>query len=140
MFPSETKILVVDDSSFSRNVMKNGLKELGYYKIAEAEDATKAQESLLKEEKAGAPFQLMIADIHMPEINGLELLEWVRSREQTKNLPLILVTTSQDRGHVIKAASLGVSHFMVKPFDVKGLQERLAAVWTRHGQHFMKKT
>ena len=80
----------------------------------------------------------MIADIHMPEMTGLELLKWVRAREKSKSLPVIIVTTSQEREDVIRAATLGVSHFMVKPFDPVTLKERLGSVWERHGQHHQK--
>lgn len=138
MFPENTKILIVDDSTFSRNIIKSGLKELKYWRLYEAESASAAQESIIAEEKNGEPIQLMIADIHMPEMTGLELLKWVRAREKSKSLPVIIVTTSQEREDVIRAATLGVSHFMVKPFDPVTLKERLGSVWERHGQHHQK--
>ncbi len=136
MFPSDTKILIVDDSSFSRNIVKSGLKELKYWKLFEAENAKVAQESVLNEEKTGQPIQLMICDVHMPEMTGIELLKWVRSREQTKGLPVIILTSSQEKSEVVHAAKLGVSHFMIKPFDVATLRDRLHSAWEKHGLFF----
>lgn len=136
MFPSDSKILVVDDSSFSRNIVKSGLKELQYWKLIEAETAKAAQEAVLDEEKTAQPVQLMICDVHMPEMTGIELLKWVRSREQTKGLPVIILTSSQEKSEVIQAAKLGVSHFMIKPFDVATLKDRLNSAWEKHGQSF----
>lgn len=136
MFPADAKILIVDDSSFSRNIVKNGLKELSYWKLFEAESAKSAQEIVLNEEKSAQPIQLLVCDIHMPEMTGIELLKWVRSREQTKGMPVIILTSSQEKSEVIHAAKLGVSHFMIKPFDVATLKDRLTSAWEKHGQSF----
>lgn len=136
MFPTDAKILIVDDSSFSRNIIKNGLKELKYWKLFEAENAKTAQEYLLSEEKTSQPIHLMICDVHMPEMTGIELLKWVRSREQTKGLPVIILTSSQEKAEVIAAAKMGVSHFMIKPFDLMTLKDRLQSAWDKHGQTF----
>lgn len=136
MFPSEAKILIVDDSSFSRNIVKNGLKELKYWKLFEAENAKAAQEHLLTEEKTGQPISLVICDVHMPEMTGIEFLKWARSREQSKGLPVIILTSSQEKSEVVNAAKLGVSHFMIKPFDVMTLKDRLLSAWEKHGQTF----
>lgn len=138
MFPSESKILVVDDSTFSRNIVKNGLKEMKFWKLYEAENAASAQVSLAQEFKSGEPIQLMICDIHMPNMTGLELLKWVRARDAFKNLPVIIITSSQEKTEVLEAAKLGVSHFMIKPFDALTLRDRVIAAWEKHGQHYSK--
>jgi len=116
--------------------VKNGLKELKYWKLFEAENAKSAQENILGEEKTGLPIHLMICDVHMPEMTGIELLKWVRSREQTKGLPVIILTSSQEKSEVVQAAALGVSHFMIKPFDVGTLKDRLQSAWVKHGYAF----
>jgi two-component system chemotaxis response regulator CheY len=139
MFPADSKVLVVDDSSFSRNIVKNGLKELSFWRVYEAESAAVAQAAIEREEKSDSPIQLMIADIHMPEMTGIELLKWVRGRDLSKGLPVIIITSSQEKSEVVHAAKLGVSHFMIKPFDVNILKDRLVSAWSKHGQHFSKK-
>ena len=139
MFPADSKILIVDDSSFSRNIVKNGLKELKYWKLYEAENAINAQIALAQEVKAGDPIQLMIADIHMPDMTGIELLRWARARDIFKTLPVIIITSSQEKSEVVEAAKLGVSHFLIKPFDAQTLKDRLFAAWEKHGQFYSKK-
>jgi two-component system chemotaxis response regulator CheY len=136
MFPSDSKILIVDDSSFSRTIVKNGLKDLKYWKMYEAENAVNAQIVLAQEFKNNDPIQLLICDIHMPEMSGLELLKWVRARDAFKNLPVIIITSSQEKKEVVEAAKLGVSHFMIKPFGADTLKERLTAAWSKHGQQY----
>ncbi len=140
MFPSDAKILIVDDSSFSRNIVKNGLKELKFWKLYEAENAVNAQVTLAQEFKAADPVQLLICDIHMPEMTGIELLRWARARDVFKSLPVIIITSSQEKAEVVEAAKLGVSHFMIKPFDALTLKDRLSAAWEKHGQFYNKKT
>ncbi len=137
MFPADAKILIVDDSSFSRNIVKSGLKELKYWKLFEADNAKVAQETVLQEEKTNHPIQLMICDVHMPEMSGIELLTWIRSRKETKGMPVIILTSSQEKAEVIQAAKLGVSHFMIKPFDIAILKDRLGSAWDKHGQSFL---
>ena len=134
MFPVDAKILIVDDSNFSRTVLKNGLKEMKYWKILEAESAKNAKSLLIEDEQVMQPVHLMIADVHMPEINGIELLRWVRAQEKIKNMPVIILTTAQEKTAILEAGKLGVSHYMIKPFDVSTLKDRLTSAWEKHGQ------
>ncbi|NJL23939.1 MAG: response regulator [Calothrix sp. SM1_5_4] len=138
MFPPDSKILIVDDSSFARTVLKGGLKDLKFWKIIEADNAKVAQRVLEEDEQIQDPVSLLIADIHMPEMSGLELLKWVRSHERLKNLPVIILTSSQEKGEILVAGKLGVSHFMIKPFDVNTLRDRLGSAWERHGQKYLE--
>lgn len=138
MFPADSKILVVDDSTFARRIVKNSLVELKYWKIAEAETAKHAQDFLLHEEQEQKPIHLLICDIHMPNMSGIELLKWVRGKERLKGLPVIILTSSQERSEILEAGKLGVSHFLIKPFDTAVLRERLENTWTKHGQKWVE--
>lgn len=134
MFPSEAKILIVDDSNFARNALKSSLRELQYWKIAEAAEAKNAK-ALLYESEAD-PVHLLIADIHMPDMSGLQLLEWVRGQEKTKDLPVIMLTSSQEKSEILAAGKLGISHYIIKPFDTAGLKEKITSTWQKHGQKY----
>lgn len=136
MFPADSKILIVDDSSFARTIVKNGLKELKYWKILEADNAKAAIMLLNEEEQKKNPVHLVILDVHMPEFSGLDLLRWVRNQERYKSLPVIILTTVQEKGGILDAGKLGVSHYMIKPFDVPTLKERIASTWQKHGQKY----
>lgn len=138
MFPADTKILIVDDSSFARTILKNSLRELKFWKILEAQDAKEAKAHLEDPENAGDPIHLVICDIHMPEATGLQLLQWIREREFTKNLPVIILTASQDKSDILEAGRLAASQFIIKPFDTASLRDRMTATWNKHGQRYLE--
>ncbi len=136
MFPSDAKILIVDDSNFARTMLKNSLRELKFWKILEAADAKTAHALMIEDEQKKDPVQLVIVDIHMPEVNGLMLLKWIREQEATKTMPVIIVTSSQEKNEILEAGKLGASHYVVKPFDMKTLKEKMISTWQKHGQKF----
>jgi two-component system chemotaxis response regulator CheY len=138
MFPTDTKVLIVDDSNFARNILKNSLKELGFWKILEADAAKQAQSLLSEEEQVKDPVHLIVTDVHMPEMSGLELLKWIRSHATWKDMPVIILTTSQEKTEILEAGKLGVSHFIIKPFDTATLADRMASTWNKHGEAFVK--
>ena len=94
MFPEATKILIVDDSSFARTMLRNGLRDIGFHQILEASTASEAQMTLLSPEHESPPIGLIISDIHMPGMTGLELLRWVRQQPAFKGIALLLLTSS----------------------------------------------
>ncbi len=139
MFPADSKILIIDDSSFTRSFLKGCLKELGFQKVLEAEKPSVAQSLLTHPDQVTAPVHLMICDIHMPEMTGLDLVRWTRSREELKTLPIIVITTSQEKSDILDAGRLGVSNFIIKPFDAAMLKDRITNTWVRFGKaHYEK--
>lgn len=136
MFPVDAKILLVDDSSFSRTALKTGLKEMKYWKIMEASDAKIAKSIFQEPEQQTDPIHLLICDIHMPNMSGIDLVRWLRSQELTKNLPVIILTSSQDRTEILEAGKIGVSHYMIKPFDALTLKDKINSTWHKHGQSY----
>lgn len=136
MFPTDSKILMIDDSSFARGMLKNALKELKFWKILEAKDAKSAQVLLQEPEQRKDPIHLIITDIHMPEVNGLEFLRWVRAQPDFKAVPVIVLTSSQEKTEILEAGKLGASHYIVKPFDSRMLGEKMASTWAKHGQKY----
>ena len=138
MFPPDAKILIVDDSNFARSMLKNCLRDLKFWKILEAADAKTAQALMLEDEQQKDPVHLVIVDIHMPDVSGLALLKWLRDREQLKGLPVIIITSSQEKSEILEAGKLGASHYIVKPFDVATLKEKIASTWQKHGIKFLE--
>jgi two-component system chemotaxis response regulator CheY len=136
MFPADAKIMIVDDSSFARTMLKNSLRELKYWKILEAGEGKAAQGLILGDEQRNDPIHLLILDIHMPELDGLSLLKWLREQEAYKELPVIIITSSQQRHEIIEAGKLGVSQYIVKPFETGILREKIGSTWVKHGQKF----
>ena len=132
MFGPETKILVVDDSLNHRQLIFDGLKKLGYKKIVTSENVNDAFMKLNSEMENGYPFDLVLSDLNMPGLSGLDFLKMVRETEQFKLTPFLLITTESEKGAVIQAAINGVSSYIVKPFSVETLAKRLGEAWKKH--------
>lgn len=114
------KILVVDDFSTMRRIVKNLLRQIGYSNIEEAEDGEQAYSKL----KNGG-FGFVVSDWNMPNMDGLELLKKVRSDDQLKNLPVLMVTAEAEKEKVITAIQAGVNNYIVKPFTGEVLKEKM---------------
>lgn len=118
------KLLVVDDSSTMRRIIKNTLSRLGYEDILEGEDGVQGWNVLNENSDIG----MLITDWNMPEMNGLELVKKVRADARFADLPIIMVTTEGGKTEVITALKAGVNNYIVKPFTPQVLKEKLAAV------------
>lgn len=118
------KLLVVDDSSTMRRIIKNTLARLGYKDILEGEDGVQGWAVLNENPDMG----MLITDWNMPEMNGLELVKKVRADARFRDLPIIMVTTEGGKAEVITALKAGVNNYIVKPFTPQVLKEKLAAV------------
>ncbi|SFM50478.1 response regulator [Thermodesulforhabdus norvegica] len=116
-------VLIVDDFATMRRIIRNILRDLEFKKILEAEDGTAAVD-ILKTQKV----DLIISDWNMPKMTGLELLKWVRSNEDTKDLPFLMVTAEAQKENVIEAVKAKVSNYIVKPFTAQTLAEKLEKI------------
>ncbi|MCX6074501.1 MAG: chemotaxis response regulator CheY [Campylobacterales bacterium] len=118
------KLLVVDDSSTMRRIIKNTLSRLGYENVLEGEDGIQGWNVL----NENTDISMLITDWNMPEMNGLELVRKVRADARFNDLPIIMVTTEGGKAEVITALKAGVNNYIVKPFTPQVLKEKLAAV------------
>ena len=118
------KILVVDDSSTMRRIIKNTLARLGYKDILEGADGVEGWAQM----DANPDIEMLITDWNMPEMNGLELVKKVRADDRFTDLPIIMVTTEGGKSEVITALKAGVNNYIVKPFTPQVLKEKLAVV------------
>ncbi len=118
------KILVVDDSSTMRRIIKNTLGRLGHKDVLEAEDGAVGWKVMTENDD----IDILITDWNMPEMNGLELVQKVREQDKYEDLPIIMVTTEGGKTEVITALKAGVNNYIVKPFTPQVLQEKLEAV------------
>jgi len=118
------KLLVVDDSSTMRRIIKNTLARLGHKDVLEGADGVEGWNQM----NSNPDIDMLITDWNMPEMNGLELVKKVRADERFKDLPIIMVTTEGGKAEVITALKAGVNNYIVKPFTPQVLKEKLAAV------------
>ena len=112
------KILLVDDSRTIRNIQKNVLKQLGHTDVLEAEDGVQALDKF-KENTPG----LVLIDWNMPNMDGITLVRKIR--ETDKAVPLIMCTTEAEKSCVLEAIKAGVNSYIVKPFTVGSLGEKI---------------
>jgi two-component system, chemotaxis family, chemotaxis protein CheY len=117
-------VLVVDDFATMRRIIKNVLKQIGFTNISEADDGKSALK-LLKNET----FDLVLCDWNMPEMPGIELLRKVRSDDQLKGLPFVLVTAETQKDNIMEAVKAGVSNYIVKPFTAEVVEEKLKKIF-----------
>lgn len=120
------KILVVDDFSTMRRIIKNLLRDLGFNNTQEADDGNTAL-PLLK----NGDFDFVITDWNMPGMSGLELLKAIRSDEKLKSLPVLMVTAEAKRDQIIEAAQSGVNGYIIKPFTAATLKEKTEKIFER---------
>lgn len=118
------KLLVVDDSSTMRRIIKNTLERLGHTDILEAEHGLEAWDLLSQNDDV----KVVITDWNMPEMNGLELVEKIRAEQKYEDMPIIMVTTEGGKAEVITALKSGVNNYIVKPFTPQVLKEKLEDV------------
>ncbi len=122
----DIKILVVDDFSTMRRIIKNLLKELGLTNVVEADDGATALPIL----KAGG-IEFLITDWNMPNMTGIELLQHVRSDPNLCDIPVLMVTAEAKREQIIAAAQAGVNGYVVKPFTAVTLKEKIDKIFER---------
>lgn len=122
------KILVVDDFSTMRRIVRNLLVEIGFSNplIQEADDGNNALAML-----RAAPFDLVVTDWNMPNMTGIDLLRAIRAEATLKGLPVLMVTAENNRDQIIAAAQAGVNGYVVKPFTAATLQEKLGKIFER---------
>ena len=126
MLDLSLKVLIVDDFSTMRRIIKNLLKQIGYKSIDEAEDGVQA---LSKLQDGG--YGLVVSDWNMPNMDGLDLLKAVRQDPAIKDLPVLMVTAEAEKDKVITAIQAGVNNYVVKPFTGEILKERLDKIFDK---------
>jgi two-component system chemotaxis response regulator CheY len=120
------KILVVDDFSTMRRIVKNLLRDLGFNNCQEADDGSTALPML----KTGS-FDFVVTDWNMPGMQGIDLLRAIRADEKLAHIPVLLVTAEAKKEQIIAAAQAGVNGYIVKPFTAATLKEKIEKIFER---------
>lgn len=115
------RFLVVDDSATMRRIVVNSLQRVGFTDVVEAGDGAEALEKM-------DSIDFIITDWNMPKLSGAELTRAIRAREDTKGLPVLMVTARSVRDDILSAMEAGVDSYVVKPFTPQVLREKIDAV------------
>ena len=118
------RVLIVDDFSTMRRIIKNILRQLGFANIIEADDGSAAWEILNKDQ-----VDFIISDWNMPQMTGIELLRKVRASEEFADLPFLMVTAEAQQENIIEAVQAKVSNYIVKPFTAETLGQKIDKIF-----------
>lgn len=118
------QVLVVDDFSTMRRIIKNILRQLGFSNIHEADDGTTAWEVLNKNK-----IDFIISDWNMPQMTGIDLLRKVRASDEFANMPFLMVTAEGLQENIIEAVQAKVSNYIVKPFTAETLGQKIDKIF-----------
>lgn len=120
------KILVVDDFSTMRRIIKNLLRDLGFTNISEADDGQTALPML-----ESSDFDFLITDWNMPGMTGIDLLKAVRADARLSSIPVLMVTAEAKKEQIVEAAQAGVNGYVVKPFTAETLKAKIEKIFER---------
>jgi two-component system chemotaxis response regulator CheY len=115
------KVLVVDDVTFIRKVVRKSLSELGIAEVIECSDAAEAVKKLRRHS-----FDLIISDWNLPTMSGYDLLEFVRNHERLKGTPFLMLTAQADKVEVAAQTTSSISDFLAKPFSAEDLEQKIS--------------
>ncbi len=120
------KVIVVDDSSVMRQIIKNNLKQLGFEQsnLVDAEDGEQALKKMNED-----TIDLVISDWNMPRMTGIDFLKAIRADGAMKELPFLMVTSEADKEKIMEAVQAGVNQYIVKPFNATQLEEKIKEIF-----------
>jgi two-component system chemotaxis response regulator CheY len=122
--PASIACLIVDDQQTMRSLVRSGLQQLGFVQTYEAVDGEEGLRQMLMR-----PIGLVISDFNMPKLDGLGLLRAIRSHPPIQKTAFIMLTGRADKELVQRAVQFGVNNYLVKPFTVGTLKEKIEAVF-----------
>ncbi len=126
MSRTDLRFLIVDDFSTMRRIVRSLLKEMGYTNADEAEDGVAAIAKLRAQ-----PFDFVVSDINMPNMNGFELLQAIKADDELRHLPVLMVTAEARKEDIVQAAQSGAAGYIVKPFTKATLEEKVERIMQR---------
>jgi two-component system, chemotaxis family, chemotaxis protein CheY len=123
------RVLIVDDHPLTLTMLRDILKQLGFSKVREANDGDQALK-ILNNDDIG----LVFTDLNMPNMSGTEVIQGIRGKAATKNLPVIVISGEGDQDVVVKAMKAGANNFIVKPFSTQIIKEKIMQVLSKRAR------
>ena len=120
---SDIKVIIIDDDMTTRRIITRLIKQIGFTDFDEAADGQQAYDMMQEKD-----YGLILSDLDMPVMNGMELLDKVRADQKLMAKPFIMITANDDRENIIQAVKSKVSQYIVKPFTMPALREKIEKV------------
>ena len=121
----DLKILVVDDFSATRTILINQLSNLGYSNTVVSEDCFSALARL-----KSALFDLVVTDLSMSDMSGLDLLKKIRTDSELKHIPVLMITSEDLQGNIVTAIKAGLNDYIIRPFREHTFKQKLEKIFT----------
>ena len=121
----DLKILVVDDFSATRTILINQLSNLGYSNMVVSEDGFSALARL-----KSALFDLVVTDLSMSDMSGLDLLKKIRTDSELKHIPVLMITSDDLQGNIVTAIKAGLNDYIIRPFREQTFKQKLDKIFT----------
>ena len=125
----DSRILVIDDSEFSRALLKTALGKIGFHNVHYTESSIEGWELIANSHVEGNPFDLVITDLNMPELDGVHLIQKIKEDPVSRNQKVIVVSADADMGIKMVCKALGVLAYFTKPIKPRSLEEGLFAIF-----------
>ena len=122
---NDLKILIVDDFSATRTILINQLSNLGYSNTVVSEDGFSALARL-----KSALFDLVVTDLSMSDMSGLDLLKKIRTDSELKHIPVLMITSEDFQGNIISAIKAGLNDYIIRPFEEHTFKQKLEKIFT----------
>lgn len=135
--PGVTKnlsILIVEDSDAGIAFLRQELKGIGFEHIVMAKNGAEGLEKARESARIGIPFELVIADINMPKMDGLQMVEKFKEEDSLRGIPVMIVSAERDMGKVLKAINLGVQQYIIKPYSRNDLKDKIISIFNQMGK------
>ena len=121
----DLRILVVDDFSATRTILINQLSNLGYSNTVVSEDGFSALARL-----KSALFDLVVTDLSMSDMSGLDLLKKIRTDSELKHIPVLMITSEDLQGNIVTAIKAGLNDYIIRPFEEHTFKQKLEKIFT----------
>jgi len=123
------KVLIVDDHPLTLSMLRQIMKQLGFDDVREAHDGNLALDILDNED-----IKLVFTDLNMPNMSGIEVIQSIRGKAETRELPVIVVSGEGDQDIVVSAMQAGADNFIVKPFAAQTIKEKILEVLSKRAR------
>jgi len=124
----EKNFLICDDYESMRVMMTDSLRSLGVTKITTATSGNEGFQTILDKIAQKNPIEFVLTDLMMENGSGIDLAKLIRGNPTTKHLPILMVTSKSEVTYVLEAIKAGVNSYVVKPWELEGLQKRIIEV------------
>jgi len=128
----DLKVYIIDDLESMRKIIKYNLLHIGFKNIDDCEYPIQALQKIKKAFHQGCPYQLLICDLTMPKLSGIELVQQLRQDDNFRSLPILMVISNSDRKDAEKIISQGANALIIKPFSKEQLKEKIDKIMTNY--------